>query len=173
MGTIVGADGEPEGDGFEETFDALFAAARRIAMRLVGDGAEADDVAAEALARAYARWAKVRDLDYRDAWVMRVTANVALDVLRKAKRPIPVPIVSDIDPAEAAVTRIALAQALRRLPRRQRDVVVLRYLADLSEADVAESLGVSAGTVKQHAHRAVDALRRTLGPGFLAGQESS
>jgi RNA polymerase sigma-70 factor (sigma-E family) len=173
MGAFVGADGDRGGDGFEEAFDALFAAARRIATRLVGDGAEADDVAAEALARAYARWAKVRDLDYRDAWVMRVTANVALDVLRKAKRPMPVPAVSDIDPAEAAVTRIALAQALRRLPRRQRDVVVLRYLADLSEADVAESLGVSAGTVKQHAHRAVDALRRTLGPGFLAGQEAS
>ncbi len=172
MGTL-GADGRSHDDGFEEAFDALFAAARRIAMRLVGDGAEADDVAAEALARAYARWPKVRDLDYRDAWVMRVTANVALDVLRRARRPLPLPAVSDFDPADAAVTRIALAQALRRLPRRQRDVVVLRYLADLSEADVAESLGVSAGTVKQHAHRAVDALRRALGPGFLTGQESS
>jgi RNA polymerase sigma-70 factor (sigma-E family) len=173
MGTFVGAEGTSDDDGFEEAFDALFAAARRIAMRLVGNGAEADDVAAEALARAYARWPKVRDLDYRDAWVMRVTANVALDVLRRARRPLPLPTVSDFDPADAAITRIALAQALRRLPRRQRDVVVLRYLADLSEADVAESLGVSAGTVKQHAHRAVDALRRALGPGFLTGQESS
>ena len=172
MGTL-GVDGTADDDGFEAAFDALFAAARRIAMRLVGNGAEADDVAAEALARAYARWPKVRDLDYRDAWVMRVTANVALDVLRRARRPLPVPAVSDLDPADAAITRIALAQALRRLPRRQRDVVVLRYLADLSEADVAESLGVSAGTVKQHAHRAVDALRRALGPGFLTGQESS
>ena len=134
----------PGDDDFEAAFDALFASARRIAVRLVGDGPEADDVAAEALARAYARWSKVADLDYRDAWVMRVTA-----------------------------TRLALGEALRRLPRRQRDVVVLRYLADLSEADVAKSLGVSAGSVKQHAHRAVDALRRTLGPGFLTGQEQS
>jgi RNA polymerase sigma-70 factor (sigma-E family) len=173
MGTFVGSDGTPEGDDFEAAFDALFAAARRIAVRLVGDGGDADDVAAEALARAYARWPKVRELDYRDAWVMRVAANVALDVLRRAKRPLPVATVADVDPAEAAVTRLALAQALRRLPRRQRDVVVLRYLADLSEADVAESLGVSAGTVKQHAHRAVDALRRALGPGFVTGQESS
>ncbi len=160
-----------EQDGFEEAFDDLFAAARRIAVRLVGGGAEADDVAAEALARAYARWPKVRDLDYRDAWVMRVTANVALDVLRRAKRPLPTPVAAEVDPAEAAVTRIALARALRHLSRRQRDVVVLRYLADLSEADVAASLGVSAGSVKQHAHRAVDALRRALGPGFLTGQE--
>jgi RNA polymerase sigma-70 factor (sigma-E family) len=163
----------PPDDGFEAAFDALFAAARRMAVRLVGDGAEADDVAAEALARAFARWPKIRDLDYRDAWVMRVTANVALDGLRRSRRAIPASIGTDIDPAEAAVTRLALAQALRRLPRRQRDVVVLRYLADLSEADVAESLGVSAGSVKQHAHRAVAALRRALGPGFLTGQESS
>jgi RNA polymerase sigma-70 factor (sigma-E family) len=169
MGRTVGTDD----DGFEAAFDGLFASARRVAMRLVGHGPEADDVAAEALARAYARWPKVRDLDYRDAWVMRVAANVALDVLRRSRRPLPQPITDDVDPADAAVTRLALAQALRRLPRRQRDVVVLRYLADLSEADVAESLGVSAGSVKQHAHRAVDALRRALGPGFLTGQELS
>jgi RNA polymerase sigma factor (sigma-70 family) len=104
---------------------------------------------------------------------MRVTANVALDVLRRSRRPLPAAVVVEVDPADAAVTRLALAHALRRLPRRQRDVVVLRYLADLSEADVAESLGVSAGSVKQHARRAIDALRRTLGPGFLTGQELS
>lgn len=167
MGLIVGDD------GFEEAFDALFAAARRIAVRLVGSGAAADDVAAETLSRAYARWSKVRDLDYREAWVMRVAANVALDVLRRSRRPLPAPAATEDDPADAAVTRVALAHALRRLPRRQRDVVVLRYLADLSEADVAESLGVSAGSVKQHAHRAIDALRRTLGPAFLTGQELS
>lgn len=165
--------GRTEDDDFEAAFDALFAAARRIAVRLVGNGAEADDAAAEALARAYARWSKVRDLDYRDAWVMRVTANVALDVLRRSRQPLPAASADTIDPADAAVTRLALAQALRRLPRRQRDVVVLRYLADLSEATVAESLGVSAGSVKQHAHRAIDALRHTLGPGFLTGQELS
>lgn len=168
MGRGVGLD-----DDFEAAFDALFASARRIAVRLVGEGAEADDVAAEALARAYARWSKVAELDYRDAWVMRVTANVALDVLRRSRRPLPKSAIDERDPADTAVTRIALAEALRRLPRRQRDVVVLRYLADLSEADVAESLGVSAGSVKQHAHRAVDALRRTLGPDFLTGQEPS
>ncbi|HEX4493196.1 MAG TPA: sigma-70 family RNA polymerase sigma factor [Acidimicrobiia bacterium] len=160
-------------DGFEEAFDGLLASARAVARRLVGGGAAADDVAAEALARAYARWPKVRDLDYRDAWVMRVTANVALDTLRRARRMAPVDARHVTDPQADAVTRLALAEALRRLPRRQRDVVVLRYLADLSEADVAESLGVSAGTVKQHAHRALGALRRALGPGFLTGQEST
>ena len=171
MGSTVGPEANSADDGFEAAFDALFASARQIARRLVGDGPAADDVAAEALARACARWPKVRDLEYRDAWVMRVAANVALDSLRRSRQPLPPPVADPADPADAAVTRIALAQALRHLPRRQRDVVVLRYLADLSEADVAESLGVSAGSVKQHAHRAVDALRRALGPGFLTGQE--
>jgi RNA polymerase sigma-70 factor (sigma-E family) len=178
MGATVGDDERvtrrrSQDDGFDEAFDALFSSARQIAVRLVGNGPEADDVAAEALARAYSRWSKIRELDYRDAWVMRVAANVALDVLRRSRRPLPAPVVDTVDPAESTVTRLALAEALRRLPRRQRDVVVLRYLADLSEADVAESLGVSAGSVKQHAHRAVDALRRALGPGFLTGQELS
>jgi RNA polymerase sigma-70 factor (sigma-E family) len=167
----MGSRGDPD-DGFEEAFDGLFAAARAVARRLVGDGPAADDVAAEGLARAYARWSKVRDLDYRDAWVMRVTVNVALDTLRKSRRSLPIEPPRVRDAVDDAVTRLALAEALRRLPRRQRDVVVLRYLADLSEADVAASLGVSAGTVKQHAHRALAALRRALGPTFLTGQES-
>lgn len=171
MGPSVGPDDTRRDDGFDEAFDNLFAGAQRVARRLVGDGAPAEDVAAETLARAYARWPKVRDLDYRDAWVMRVAANVALDFLRRSRRSIPAPTSTTADPSDDAVTRLALAEALRRLPRRQRDVVVLRYLADISEADVAESLGVSAGTVKQHAHRALDALRRALGPGFLTGQE--
>jgi RNA polymerase sigma factor (sigma-70 family) len=58
--------------------------------------------------------------------------------------------------------RVDLARALRRLPRRQREVVVLRYLADWSEADVALALGCSVGTVKSHGHRGLAALRRHL-----------
>ena len=99
--SLMGRDVGNDDDGFEEAFDALFSAARRIAVRLVGAGPEADDVAAEALARAYARWSKIRELDYRDAWVMRVTANVALDVLRRSRRPLPPPVADEADPADA------------------------------------------------------------------------
>ncbi len=59
--------------------------------------------------------------------------------------------------------RVDLAQALRRLPTRQRQVVVLRYLADWSEADVAAELGTSLGTVKRHASRGLAAMRQSLG----------
>jgi RNA polymerase sigma factor (sigma-70 family) len=60
---------------------------------------------------------------------------------------------------------VDLVRALRALPRRQREVVALRYLADRPEAEVADLLGCSAGAVKQHAHRGLAALRARLAPG--------
>ncbi len=62
-----------------------------------------------------------------------------------------------------ATVRVALASALALLPSRQRQVVVMRYLADIPEAEVATSLGVSLNTVKKHASRGVNALRESLG----------
>jgi RNA polymerase sigma factor (sigma-70 family) len=62
------------------------------------------------------------------------------------------------------LARIELVAALERLPRRQREVVVLRYLADLSERDVAAALHTTVGSVKQHAHRGTARLRADLAP---------
>jgi RNA polymerase sigma-70 factor (sigma-E family) len=148
---------------FEEAFDRLFGRAYRHALRMVGGRELAEDLAAEALARTYAHWRRVSRYDHLDAWVLRVVTNLAIDAF--AKRRVPT---ADrpIDPDEAVVLRVTLAQALRALPARQRDAVVLRYLVDMSEADVAASLGIAPGTVKSHLHRAVEQLRRTLGPSF-------
>jgi RNA polymerase sigma-70 factor (sigma-E family) len=157
---------------FEQRFATLAAIGYRVGYRLVGDRGEAEDLAQEALARAYASWSKVAPYD--EAWVARVTANLAIGRWRKHRRLV---VAAD---AHAAVTprphggrpsarqpdpleRIELTAALRSLTRRQREVVALRYLADLSESDVAAALGCSAGTVKQHAHRGLAALRRRLG----------
>jgi RNA polymerase sigma factor (sigma-70 family) len=68
------------------------------------------------------------------------------------------------DVSGALVERFELVDALRRLPKRQREVVVLRYVADLPEAEVARVLSCSTGTVKRHAHRGIAALRKTLSP---------
>lgn len=111
---------------FRQAFTELFPHAFRMAHRIVGNVTAAEDCAAEALARAFARWPKVRSLAYRDAWVMRVAANIAIDVVRK-KDPALEPVAA-IDPSEDATTRLALAAALRALPARQRDAIVLRYL---------------------------------------------
>jgi RNA polymerase sigma-70 factor (sigma-E family) len=149
-------------EDFEAAFDQMLGRAYQHALWLVGSPALAEDLAAEALTRTYARWPRVRTLDYRDAWVLRVVTNLAIDSF--AKRQVPINDVAVLGLEEAAVLRVTLAQALRALPARQRDAVVLRYLVDLSEADTAEALGVARGTVKSHLNRAVGHLRRVLGP---------
>jgi RNA polymerase sigma-70 factor (sigma-E family) len=147
---------------FEAVFDHMLGRAYRHALRLVGDKALAEDLAAEALTRTYVHWRRVRTLDYREAWVLRVVTNLAIDAY--AKRKVAVAEAGPIGVEDAAVLRVTLAQALRALPARQRDAVVLRYLVDMSEVDTAEALGVAPGTVKSHVSRAVAHLRRALGP---------
>jgi RNA polymerase sigma factor (sigma-70 family) len=94
--------------------------------------------------------------------VVTVATNLSIDRQRRRKRlrALPDHSLSLVDVHEAE--RIDLARALRRLPRRQREVVILRYLADWSENEVAVALGVSPGAVKSHASRGLAALRRHL-----------
>jgi RNA polymerase sigma factor (sigma-70 family) len=155
-------------DRYEDRFDALASVAFRVAFRIVGDREEARDIAQEAMARAFARWRRVHG--YAEPWVARVAANLALGVVRKSGRTTPAP--SEVHGADLAVVvadRRALVDALRDLPARQRDTLVLRYVADLSEADVARLLGCSVGTVKSQAHRALERLR----PGLSADRSEA
>jgi len=148
-------------EDFEAAFDRLFARAYRHARRLVGDPTLAEDLAAEAMARTYRHWRRVAGYEHLDAWVLRVVTNLAIDAqVRRGPQPVhPAP----LPPEDGVVLRLALAQALRALPTRQRDAVVLRYLVDMTEADVAATLGIAPGTVKSHLHRAIERLRRVLG----------
>ena len=156
---------EPRGDeGFEETYRRLFPRAATLAYRLLGDRTASEDVAAEALARTYAHWRKVSGLPHRDGWVLKVATNLAIDAARR-KTP-RLPQVDAVDPSEATTLRLALVAALRSLPRRQRQAVVLRYLSGLREQDVAATLGVSASTASTHVQRGLAALRVHLGEAF-------
>ena len=145
---------------FDQMFPELFRSAYRVAYRLLGSREDAADCAQEACARACADWPKLTRSGSPVPWVVRVSGNLAIDRWRKAKRtrggraaeP-----VFDPDPE-----RIDLYRALDALPRRHRDVMVLRHLADLSEVAVAELLGCSVGTVKSNASRARAALRAVL-----------
>jgi RNA polymerase sigma-70 factor (sigma-E family) len=143
---------------FEDSFERLFARSYRLAFRIVGGSAEAEDVAAEALSRAYLAWWRLRDADHREAWVLRVTTNLAIDVLRKRGRAASAPVDPGPDRAPSDLSAL-LVPVLRQLPKRQREVVVLRHLVDLPEAEVARVLGISAGSVKQHLQRGLAALR--------------
>ena len=161
--------GVDEGSGdFEESFADLYALAFRTAYRVLGRWAEAEDVAQETLARAYRRWPAVAQRSRQ--WVATVSANLALDHARWERRRSLGWLTRVAPPAgpgadELASERAALRDALRHLPRRQREVVVMRYLAELSEAEVAIALGCSAGTVKTHASRGLTSLRAVMGVG--------
>lgn len=145
---------------FELAFEGLYRLAYGVAFRILGDRPEAEDVAQEALARASLRWSRLHDRP--EGWVSRVASNLAIDRYRHRRREpmIPTGPIGVVD--ERMGERDDLVRALRRLPRRQLEVVVLRYLADFSEADVAVALGCSVGTVKTHASRGLAALRRHL-----------
>jgi RNA polymerase sigma-70 factor (sigma-E family) len=149
------ASGVPE--GFDLAFHDLYRLAYRVAYRILGDRGDAEDVAQEALARTAQRWSRLADRP--EGWVSRVASNLAIDRFRRRRQQPPTPTgpLGVVDPHLGE--RGDLVAALRRLPRRQREVVVLRYLADLSEAEVAAELGFSVGTVKSHTSRALANLR--------------
>ena len=162
--TVVAPAMTTTDDGFDQAFRDLVPAVRRLTWRMLGDEASAEDATAEAFIRALTRWPKIHDLPHRDAWIMRVATNVALDVLRKRRREAGVVLTGDppwegVDPA----LRLDLSSALAALPRRQREVVVLRHVAGLSEAEAAAAMGVSVNTVKTHTARGLAALRADLG----------
>ena len=158
----------PIDDDFDQWFRTTLDRVRRAARRVVGSEAEADDIAAEAFARALVRWSSVRDLPHRDAWVVRVASNLALDAVRTRSRRERILIVQRAaeslpDATDASAERMALVLALAGLPRRQREVIALRYLMGLPEAEVAAALGVSSNTVKTHLSRALGTLRDRMG----------
>lgn len=153
-------------DDFESEFAALHALAYRVAYRLLGSREDSEDVALEALARTGIRWKRLVRGGAVDGWVVRVAGRLAIDVWRRrrtrARTPLdpPAPTLTVESPA---VERIVLHEQLERLPRRQREVVVMRYLGDLPEEAVARALGCSTGAVKQHASRGLATLRAALG----------
>lgn len=156
---------EPE---FDRVFRELMPRAKRVAYRILDDLADAEDAAVEALARAAARWAYLGELPTasRNAWVLRVTSNVAHDELRRRirrRRWMPSdPFADGQDQLHAIDLRSSMMAHLARLPTRQRQVLILRYIGGLSELEIARSLGVSAGTVKTSASRGLLALRSSM-----------
>ena len=150
---------------FASRFPELYRRAYAVAYRIVGNQNTAQDIAQEALARAYLAWKKVAD--HAVPWVVSVSVNLALDQHRTRRRDHRrhaqlVVLHEDVRTDPAADHRTDLVRALRTLPRRQCQVVVLRYLGDLSELDTAAALGISVGAVKTHASRGLAALRAIL-----------
>ena len=154
-------------EAFETLFDIEFERCVRVARRIVLTLENAQDVACEAFARAWAQWPALSS-GRPGAWVVKVTINLAIDAVRR-RTPQTDGIMSVPSIEDDIVVRLPLFAALRTLPAQQRVAIVLRYLADYSEQDVAAALQVSPGTVKTHLHRGIARLRGSLDPVTLEG----
>jgi RNA polymerase sigma-70 factor (sigma-E family) len=154
-----------DGDGranFAEFVAVRGQALHRTAYLLTSDWALAEDLVQTALARAYPRWNRIVG-DDPEAYMRRVLVNTWSSWWRRKWRgEVPteaLPERAATDAFAVSDRRDALRTALDRLPKRQRAIVVLRYHEDMSEAQVAHALGVSVGTVKSQASRALATLR--------------
>ncbi|MEU9832942.1 SigE family RNA polymerase sigma factor [Streptosporangium sp. NPDC048047] len=161
----------PDDDGFIAFVAARGTSLLRVAHLACGDEREAEDLLQTALERTYRRWDRVRH-DNPEPYVRRVIVNAAIN---RARRRAILRILPTHTPPERPAREVdldlrgMLMDALRALPPRQRAVVVLRYWEDLSEAQTAEILGCSAGTVKSQASKALAKLRTAVGHESLEG----
>ncbi len=136
----------------------------RIAYRYAGDRGEAEDVAQEALLRAWRRRSTLRDAGRRNQWLATIVRNEAFRQ-RARVRPEPSATIEALEGAEdeqviAMVERADLQAALRRLSKRDRVLLAMRYGEDLTQPAIARRLGIPENTVKVRLHRARDRLRR-------------
>ena len=132
------------------------------AYALTGSRAAAEDLAQEAFAAAAASWASLHN---PRAWVRRVVANRAVSGWRRREREARAlsRLAQQYDTYALSDDDASFWDAVRRLPRRQAQVVALHYLDDLSVASIADTLGIAEGTVKATLHRARAALAVSLG----------
>ena len=149
----------------------------RTAYLLTGDRHTAEDLVQTAFAKLYLSWDKVQRRELVDGYLRRILVNEHSSLWRRAfKRH---EVVAEHLPETHAVDRpdegqrAALWDFVQTLPRRQRAVIVLRYYEDLSEAETADVLGVSVGTVKSQASRALAAMRARVHThtGLSVGEE--
>lgn len=144
---------------------------RRVAYLVCGDWHRAEDIVQTALAKMYVHWARIRRDEGPESYARRAVVNAAIDDGRRPwRRERPVQDVPDGPAVTEQPMDTIVVQALLRLSPRQRAVVVLRYIEDLDVAQTAHLLGISPGTVKSQAAKALGALRKRLS---LAALEAS
>lgn len=177
----VGGMGRTTASTKDAEFEAYMSARQpsllRTAYLLTGDRSAAEDLVQTALAKLYLSWDKVQKRELLDGYVRRIMVNENNSLWRRAwKRK---EVATDQLPDHASVVdnpdhgeRSALWEFVNTLPKKQRAVIVLRYYEDLSEAETAEILGVSVGTVKSQASRALASMRsRVHQQPMLSGEE--
>jgi len=151
-----------------ELYGAHYRSLVRLATLLVRDQATAEEVVQDAFVAMHSGWWRLRESDKALSYLRQSVVNRSRSVLRhrvvvdrNAPKAAP-----DMPSAEhgaiALFERSAVISALRTLPQRQREALVLRFYADMSEAQIADAMGISRGAVKSHTARAMQALRSVL-----------
>jgi RNA polymerase sigma-70 factor (sigma-E family) len=156
---------EPTGGAFERLCEEEWPIVMRTAYLITGDRSEAEDLAQEALVRAYEHWSTVAALDKPQAWLQRVVVNLSLSWRRRLdvrRRAVP----ERHAPMEQMPVDHDLVEAVRALPPAMRAAIVLRYFADQSIEEVASALGRRPGTIRALTAQGVARLR-DLEPGQL------
>jgi RNA polymerase sigma-70 factor (sigma-E family) len=160
-------------DGITTLYETQWASLVRLAWLLLRDQGAAEDVAQDAFIATYRNWDKMRDEEAAVAYLRRCAVNGARSALRhlmvvrreteaEAGRADASGRLSSPSSDQAALAHIdgdQLVALLATLPERQREVIVLRYYSDFSEAQIAEALDIAPGSVKTHAYRGLRALR--------------
>ena len=155
----------------EELYAAHYRRLVRLSVLLVRDQETAEEVVQDAFVAMHGRWRRLRDPELALAYLRQAVVNRSRSVLRHrgvqhrhadAERPVVRDLPGVDEAALATERRATLLDALRALPDRQREVLALRYYLDLSEAEIAATLGISPGAVKSHASRGVAALRTLM-----------
>lgn len=157
-----------EVDALSSLYTAHYRKLVRLAAHLTSDRDSAEEVVQDAYVKMHGSWRGLRDPDKAEAYLRTTVVNLSRSRLRRrqvAARHDPEPL-RDTASAESGALehdqRDAVLLALRALPRRQREAVVLRYYGDLTEAQTAVAMGCSIGSVKSHSSRAMAALRPLL-----------
>jgi RNA polymerase sigma-70 factor (sigma-E family) len=140
----------------------------RLAALLLRDTPTAEEVVQDSFVAMHGGWQRLRDTEKALAYLRQAVVNRSRSVLRhrtvvdKNLQKAPPDMPSAEHGALVLLERDAVVAALRHLPGRQREAIVLRYYADLSEADIAAAMGISRGAVKSHTSRGMSALRAAL-----------
>jgi RNA polymerase sigma-70 factor (sigma-E family) len=172
MFTVTGGTQAPT---FEEYAQSAWPSLYRYAYLLTGNHADAEDVAQQTLIKAHGSWSRVTGSESPSAYLRRILTNTFLSQRRPSGRRLELltdaPPEAVVAPACGPEERMALWPHVRSLPPRQRAVIVLRYYEQLSEQEIADTLGCSRGTVKSTAHHALRALRAAIGSDDIDGRE--
>ena len=151
-----------------ELYSEHYRALVRLAAMLVRDTQTAEEVVQDAFVAMHDGWQRLRDTEKALAYLRQTVVNRSRSVLRhrtvvdKNVQKAPPDMPSAEHGAMVLLERHAVVLALRNLPERQREAIVLRYYADLSEADIAATMRISRGAVKSHTSRGMAALRAAL-----------